>query len=166
MVNEIHFLSVAQAQRLRPCRRSVVISILGAAERGFRPSLDGFRDVLWLEFMDTFEEAARARPGSWPREPTTLQHWRITECAQERAPSLSDALRIAAFVQQHHTASTGLRLIVHCFQGQSRSAAVARWASRVCQAPIRNERLKRDCAGNPRLLRLLDVAWKSHAAHA
>lgn len=76
----------------------------------------------------------------------------------ERAPTLEDARRIVEFVQRHHGDGTPIRLLVHCYGGISRSAAVAHWASVRLQVPIGNAGEWTTDYANPRLLRLLDKA--------
>lgn len=153
MFKEVHFLSAAKMRLFPPSPDTVVISILDKSEEAGRPSLEGFRDVLRLQFEDSSEEESDAEPGSWPDEPSDDEHLRLSNRLGERIPALSDAREIARFIDKYYATFDQLVLVVHCHGGLSRSAAVAQWASKRFWAPLA-------CQGstegaNPRLLRLM-----------
>lgn len=78
----------------------------------------------------------------------------------ERAPELSDAQAIVTFVRKHHHSSEPVRLVVHCYGGVSRSAAVAQWVAVAHGVPLPQlgDGIHELDRANPRLLRLLDKA--------
>jgi predicted protein tyrosine phosphatase len=156
MFKEILFLNAEEMRRLPPSLDTVVVSMLDKSEEPARPALEGFLDVLRLQFEDTYEEAHDEPPGSWPDEPVAHEYRRFTVCDGERPPMLSDARAIVEFLARHQRAPQPLRLVVHCFGGVSRSVAVANWASARFWVPIRGQ--SGLDSGNPRLLRLLDKA--------
>lgn len=164
MLTDIRWLSVIDAQRLTPCADTVVISILDPSEEHHRPQhLHLFADHLVLDFEDACE-----RPGApyWPDQMTEEEHEQVCTLVVSRAPELTDAQRIAEFVQRHHQAQAPLHLVVHCRAGSSRSAAVAQWAAEATGAPLpqlQAEGRRLDNA-NPRLLRLLRQAQTSPEA--
>lgn len=158
MISDIQFLSVDRMRRVRPSNDTAVVSILDRSESARRPRLAGFRSVLCLEFEDTSEESHGAAPGSWPETPAEDEHVQFVSGPGERAPTLEDAQRIVEFVQRHHADPAAIRLLVHCYGGISRSAAVAHWASVRLQVPIGNAGGWTTDFANPRLLRLLDKA--------
>jgi predicted protein tyrosine phosphatase len=156
MFKEVLFLSVYQMQNYPASEDAVVVSILDRSEAADRPALIGFRDVLRLEFEDTYEEIHREVP-LWPDNPTDAEHALFSQGPGERIPSLKDAEQIVTFLAKHQMfVHPPLTLIAHCHGGISRSAAVASWASVRYWAPIGNQHSP-DYA-NPRLLRLLNKA--------
>ena len=156
MLTEIVFFGIDEMKQLPPCAGTVVVSILDQSEASQRPSLAGFRDVLAMQFEDTYEELKLAKPGDWPDEPSDAQHDRYRQGKGERVPALSDARRIVDFLKQHHDSREPLKLVVHCYGGISRSAAVASWAAVRFFVPLNTSR-STDRA-NSRLLRLMDKA--------
>ncbi|TBR76877.1 MAG: hypothetical protein EPN64_06550, partial [Burkholderiaceae bacterium] len=160
MIEDIQFLSVDRMKRIRPDRATVVVSILDRSEAAHRPRLAGFRSVIELDFEDTCEATKLAEPGTWPDEPGEDEHSRLAQGPGERVPSLQDAKKIVDFINTNQRSTERLHLVVHCFGGVSRSAAVARWASMKCMVPILGT-ISTDRA-NPRLLRLLDKAAQQH----
>lgn len=158
MIKDIVFLSVDQMKRVRPSTTSVVVSILDHSEAQYRPRLAGFRSVLTLDFEDTYEETKLAAPGSWPDEPSDAEHARFCQGRGERIPSLTDARKIVDFLFRHHRSDEALNLVVHCYGGVSRSAAVAAWASERFHVPIGNRDMRSTEYANKRVLRLLDKA--------
>lgn len=156
MFKEVLFLSVDQMKAYKPSLDTVVISILDRSESAKRPRLGGFRSVLSLEFEDTYEEVKCAAPGSWPDEPTDEEHAQFAQGPGERVPTLTDARKIVEFLDRHHQTFDQLVLVVHCYGGISRSAAVASWAASRYWAPIGTMR-GTDYA-NKRLMRLMDKA--------
>lgn len=160
MFKEVVFFGVDQMLLLPPSLDTVVISILDRSEEGSRPRLDGFREVLTLQFEDTYEEVSGDKPGDWPDEPSDDDHFLYSQGPGERVPSLSDAKRIVEFLDRHHQTFEQLVLAVHCYAGISRSAAVASWASTRYWAPLGDMR-STDFA-NTRLVRLLNKAAGRH----
>lgn len=157
MFKEVMFLSAEKMAMLKPSVDAVVVSILDNSEEHNRPKLEGFRDVIRLQFEDTYEECKLAKAGSWPDEPTDEEHARFAQGRGERVPTLSDAQAIVAFLDKHHQTFDQLTLVAHCQGGISRSAAVASWAAVRYWAPLVDCMMTTDWA-NKRLIRLLDKA--------
>ena len=158
MIAKIVFLSVSEMRAIKPRLDTLVVSILDCSESHQRPILGGFRSVLCLTFEDTYEEAKLAAAGDWPDEPSSLGHKKYAQRAGERIPALSDATQIVSFLKKHHQSTEALNLVVHCFGGISRSAAVAIWASKTFDIGISNTVSKSTERANKRLLRLMDIA--------
>lgn len=153
-------MSAAEASKLEPSKRAVIISILDQFEESSRPAhLDAFADHLSLSFVDTFE---RTKTMVWPDEMSDAEHLQACGGIEgDRAPVLSDARKIIDFVTRHHESPDELDLVVHCLAGKSRSAAVAKWVTESLGTPIPGI----DAAGqrllslaNKRVLRLLRKA--------
>ena len=157
MIEDIVFLSVAEMRLVRPRLNTVVISVLDQSELRARPRprLGGFRSALALDFEDS-EESLGAP--AWPDNPTDEEHALFCDGRGERVPTLEDALRIVRFVHGHQTSTERLHLVVHCFGGISRSAAVAEWAAVRCWAPLLSRGQRTTEGANRRLLRLLNKA--------
>lgn len=156
MLTEITFLSLEQMKQLAPSSDMVVVSIMDASESPQRPPLVGFGDVLSLTFEDTYEEMKLAHDGSWPDEPSEDEHARFAQRRGERVPALSDARQIVEFLTRQHRREDEVKLVVHCYGGISRSAAVAAWAAVRFFVPLNTSR-STDHA-NQRLWRLMDKA--------
>ncbi|MNR71688.1 hypothetical protein D3C71_23200 [compost metagenome] len=155
MIDDIRFLSAREMRRVKPANDTLVISILDHSEARVRPRLAGFRSVLCLTCEDAFESADAA---AWPDEPSDAEHAQLAIGRDERVPALSDAQRIVQFLLPHRHSGENLHLLVHCFAGLSRSAAVAEWAGSWLWKPILNAHQKPDARPNPRLLKLLHQA--------
>lgn len=153
MFNSIQYLSLDTFKRLKPALNAVVVSILDKHESAQRPALGGWRSVLSLEFEDTYEELKYSSV-LWPDNPTDAEHALFSQGAGERVPSLIDARRIVEFLLQHGRSAEKIDLLVHCYGGVSRSAAVAQWASTRFFVPLARE----PGFPNQRLLRLMDKA--------
>lgn len=160
MLKTVRWMSAAEVSKLAPSQGTVIISILDQFEESSRPAhLDAFADHLSLSFVDTFE---RAKTMAWPDEMTIAEH--LEACAGiegDRAPVLSDAIKIIDFATRHHESSEELDLVVHCFAGKSRSAAVAKWVNEALGVPIPgiDEAGRRLLSlANKRVLRLLRKA--------
>lgn len=165
MFDKIQFLSIDAMKKLKPSLNTVVVSILDNSESSQRPRLGGFRSVISLEFEDTYEEERQLGEITyWPDEPTLEDHARLSIDRNERIPSLSDAIKIVDFLTRFGTDPDKLTLVVHCYGGISRSAAVAAWASKRFFVPIDSN--KTTDRANKRLLRLMDTAWKNKDALA
>lgn len=156
MFKEVLFLSLEEMKQVTPSKDVVVISILDVSEEFGRPPLEGFRDVLRLQFEDTYEEGNTHYPGPWPDEPTEAENARYVQMPNERVCTLTDAKAIVEFLARHHGTFEQLTLLVHCQGGISRSAAVASWASVRYWAPMTGQRTAE--YPNMRLMRLLDKA--------
>jgi predicted protein tyrosine phosphatase len=155
MFKEVIFLGAEQMAMFKPSLDTVVVSILDKSEEHHRPPLEGFRDVLRLQFFDTWEETKLAVPESWPDEPTEEEHVRFAR-GDEKVPALSHAQEIVAFLDKHHQTFDQLTLVAHCKGGISRSAAVAGWAAARYWAPLTS--IMTTEHANPRLMRLLNKA--------
>lgn len=162
MLTEAHFLSVNEAKRLKPSLSAVIISILDNSEEAERPRhLGRFKDHLVLNFEDVYEEVDAGFSGPfWSDQMTAEEHVLRVMGRGERAPELSDALRIVEFLRKHHHNPDPTRLYVHCFGGISRSAAVAEWAAVALSVPLPQlgDGEHSTDGANKRLLRLLDRA--------
>lgn len=158
MLTEVRFLGIDAARALKPSLGTAVISILDHSENHRRPPrLRAFKDCLILDFVDTYE-AEGADP--WPDKMTPAEHALVCADPFERAPDLADAEAIVTFVRKHHWSSEPTRLVVHCYGGVSRSAAVAQWVGVVHGVPLPQlgDGVHTLDRANPRLLRLLDKA--------
>jgi predicted protein tyrosine phosphatase len=156
MFKEVLFLSLAEMKLFAPSTDVVVISILAVSEEFGRPKLEGFRDVLRLQFEDTYEEGNTHYPGPWPDHPTEAENARYVQMPGERVCTLTDAQAIVDFLALHHSSFEQFTLLVHCQGGISRSAAVASWASVRYWVPMTGHRTAE--YPNMRLMRLLDKA--------
>jgi predicted protein tyrosine phosphatase len=124
----------------------------------------GWRAVLQLEFHDICEEVVNLPIGSVPALSTTEATLDLEYNSKfYRWPDQNHAQAIRDFVSQHHAADRHLQVIVHCDQGKSRSAAVARYLSEQYRATLLNAEpewkdrvtMSDTSRANPRLLRLL-----------
>lgn len=158
MLTKVLWMSVREARQLVPGKSTVVISILDQFEQHARPAhLSQFADHLVLNFVDTFEKPDEPE---WPDQMTEEEHKAACTWDGDRAPELSDAKQIAAFVAMHHASTKPTRLVVHCHGGVSRSAAVAKWVAETYDVPmpqLGDGEHELDGA-NPRVLRLLRKA--------
>lgn len=161
MYESVVFLSRLEALKLKPDPDAVVISlIVPNASVHFAP---GWHDVLQLEFDDIYEESMGVAVGSIPDAAQThLVH--EYNGATYRLPDANHARGIAKFLARHeggHCISR--RVVVHCNQGRSRSAAVAQFVADRYGVHILNADLEWQdrvamsdtSRANPRLLRLL-----------
>jgi len=160
MLKEVLFLSAEQMNRVRPTTSAVVISILDRSEARYRPLLSGYRAVLTLDFEDTSEETKLARPNQWPEEPTDAEHARFAQGKDEHIPTLTDARKMVAFINEQNRSDEPLTLYVHCRMGVSRSAAVAQFVSDSLSIPLANANMRSTAHANPRVGRLLAKAAK------
>jgi predicted protein tyrosine phosphatase len=156
MFSEVLFLSIDQFKKVAPDKNTVVISILDRSENLRRPkNLCEFRDYLTLHFEDTYEEL-KLTSDKWADEPSEYEHSHYCQGIGERVVTLTDAKLMLNFMDLWQSSADKLTLIVHCFGGISRSAAVAIFASFRYGAPIIGHNDGR--YANPRVLRLLDKA--------
>lgn len=160
MLKEVLFMGAREANRLEPSLTTVIISILYPIEEHRRPSrLHEFKDHLILNFVDTFEEPDEPH---WPDQMSKVEHRAACSWDESRAPELVDAQRIVAFISKHHSAADAMSLVVHCFGGVSRSAAVALWVGETLAIPMPqlDDGIHTLEGANPRVLRLLGKAAK------
>lgn len=164
MLTHIAFMPLARFLSLAPDPLVVVVSITDSSPRAVRPNLEGYHDALRLEFVDVAEEHVGDAVGSWPVEPTPEEHEKLGELRGERLPALSDALAVRRFLDKHHAAANRLAVLVHCFAGASRSAAVAQWAATNYGIPLEDVAGRGTSASNERVLRLLDLSTRDDEA--
>lgn len=107
MLKSVHFIPLYQAEKLEGRPDVIVVSI---HDRHFRPNLrSGFRDVLRLHFDDY-------------------------DCERDGLDALQDTFTqeqaeiLKSWLEPYLRAKTDFTLLVHCYAGISRSAAVAWWA--------------------------------------
>ncbi len=159
MIEEIAFFSLDEVRRLKAAPDRAVISVLDRSEDPCRPAFDGYGRVLRLHFEDTAEEGKLARAGQWPDEPTPEEHQRFAQGRGERVPALSDALTIVNFLRDCFSdPDVAWHVVIHCYGGISRSAAIAQWASVRYWKPLNAQGRTNTEFANPRLLRLLAIA--------
>ena len=166
MLKEVLFIGVREASRLEPSQTTVIISILDQFEEHNRPPrLHEFKEHLILNFVDTFE-----KPGEpyWQDRMSEAEHRAACTCDEDRAPELIDAQRIVEFVNRHHRSTEAVTLVVHCYGGVSRSAAVGQWVGETLGValPQLEDGIHTLEGANPRVLRLLQEAAMSNATVA
>jgi len=156
MFKEIVFTGVDSVRHFRPKRKAAVISILDYSERGYRPDLTEFAAVLLLEFEDV-SDGAPILFGKELRDDAPIGQDRCPHNFEERFCTTRDAKLIHEFVERVSKDPRVNTLYIHCFAGQSRSAAVAqyfleKYAGQVQDAGFGN---RTTGAMNRRLYRLL-----------
>lgn len=155
MLTRVSFFSLQHMLTLEPSPLAVVISVTDSSPRAARPALQGYRDALRLEFVDVAEEHVNVAVGSWPAEPTLQEHEELSGLRGERLPALSDAVAIRSFLDAHHGTPEPVEVLVHCFAGASRSAAIASWAAEHYDLPLVDVAGRGTNEANERLGRLL-----------
>ena len=152
MITTVCFLSQAAFENhLRPRKNTIAVSItdLGVAPARIPPEIKFF---LRVQFDDLSEESLNVQVGHLPDEPfktTKLIAYNGVLPDGNHAKSIVDFLR-------PFTVSTELfHLVVHCYAGVSRSAAVATVIAARFGADIDQANADTSCA-NPRLIRLLN----------
>lgn len=158
MLTEARFLSVKEARKLPASSDTVIVSILDQFEEWHRPEhLAEFKDALVLHFVDTFE-----KPGepAWPDQMDEAQHRSICTWDEDRAPELTDAQQLVAFILKHHSSADLTKFVVHCHGGVSRSAAVAKWVASAHGVPLPQlgDGVHSIDKANPRVIRLMNKA--------
>lgn len=141
MITEVQFLDVFSARALIPSEDLAVISMLGPKEEEHRPSFAGFEEsrLLQLQFDDVVYVLSR-------------EHLLV-------GPTMDHARQIHSFVSRLHSSGRQFRLVVHCFGGVSRSAAVALHAGELADVvpiQVQNKPHAADAA-NERLLGMLQA---------
>ena len=117
LIQGIYFFSYEQFRSIRPNSRDVVVSV---SDRFYEADVtDGYLDVLRLKFSDvvSHEEVCGAHEGVVPF-------------------STRHALAIAELLNRVITTGGVRYLLIHCYAGISRSAAIAWWASRYYKLPL------------------------------
>lgn len=107
MLKEIHFVSYQQFLALQGRADTIAISITDRLYEG--TVAEGYHDVLRLQFADY--DPVRDTPLTC-QHPFTPVH----------------AALVREWITVHHAAAVPLILLVHCWAGISRSAAIAWWA--------------------------------------
>lgn len=158
MIAQVQFVPLACARTLPPSKDTVVISILDGAQHKHRPSFSQFRDALELTFLDLSEELVGARAGDWPNEPSDDENLLLTDLFGERLPALSDGVATVRFLRKHHRTRQSVNVVVHCFAGASRSAAVAKWTAARFGVPLVDPFGAGTRDANKRVLRMLRAA--------
>ena len=157
MLYEVIFCGVEGVQHVRRSDDTVVISILDRSQAASRPELLGFGEALILEFEDISESNDEVKAGRfWSDQISGAEHGIYCGHHGEQVSTIDDAHQIVDFLHRHHKSPYPVPLLVHCFAGVSRSAAVAHWAARRFRIPIMCDRSTN--YANPRLMRLLDKA--------
>lgn len=166
MYESVVFVSRFVAQKLIPDPDAVLISL--AVPNDPARIAPGWRGVLQLEFHDISEEVLGMPAGSIPDTQEHYTHEFGPPCygmALYRLPTVAHAKAIVDFlVQQEGGCCDFLRVIVHCDQGKSRSAAAAQFVADKYNVPILNAdpgwqdrvAMLNTSRANPRLLRLLN----------
>ena len=152
MIKEITFCGIIKFKKIQKNTSTAVISILDESEQGSRPKLNGFFKILKLTFEDRSEQGT----DFWPDEPTIAEHKQYTNSLVEKVPTLDDAKKTVEFLDHLHADAKPIVLVVHCFAGVSRSAAIASWAASRYWAPLATSNSTE--RANPRLIRLLNKA--------
>lgn len=154
-IESVEHIGLEEMRRRTPSPNVLVISILDKTERDTHkaPNLAGYQGVLSLTFEDASEESRGMPSGHWPDEPSIDDH-RKWASRKGQVPSTSHARSIAEFVEDHESREDSFHLIVHCFQGVSRSAAVALWVHQTTNAALLNN--SSNSNKNPRLYKLLN----------
>lgn len=155
-MKEIVFCGVDSVPHLGANSTTALISILDKSEEHCRPDLTGFAMSLSLNFEDTSEETKLLAPGAFGDYPSAQDNLRFAQGKGERVFDMFDAKRIIHFARQAHSNPKIETLAIHCYQGVSRSAAVAKWASAFFGIPINSS--NGTSGANPRVTRLLQKA--------
>ncbi len=112
MLKQIYFVPLLHAERIEGRPNIIVVSI---HDRHYRPNLrDGFGGVLSLKFDDYDPDL-----DGITRDRDVFSH--------DQADTLH------AWIETYASSATPFTLLVHCYGGISRSAAVAWWAYRTYQ---------------------------------
>lgn len=155
-MKEIVFCGVDSVPYLGEKKSIALISILDRSEEYCRPDLTGYAMSLSLDFEDTSEETKLMAPGAFGDYPSEEENLRFAQGRGERVFDATDAKRIIHFVRQAYLNPAVQTLAVHCYQGVSRSAAVAKWATGFLGVPLNSS--NGTSGANPRVLRLLTKA--------
>ncbi len=118
MLKHVHFVPLRQAEKLEGRHDVIVISI---HDCHFLPNLrSGFRDVLQLNFDD-------------------YDHDRDGMDALKESFTPEQAELVKSWLEPYLRANTEFTLLVHCYAGISRSAAIAWWAHKAHGLELKTE---------------------------
>lgn len=152
MIKSVSFCGVSSVKGLSPRRSIALISILDDDERFERPPLYGFAKILSQDHVDFYEEKSKL-PLESVDDATGLLANGASPVEGHRVFCARDAIEIVEFVEDCIAEDRTLELIVHCYAGVSRSAAVAKF---VCEHYGLALSTNRDLSdANPRVERLL-----------
>ena len=127
-------------------RYVTLISVLDSPNDKARPDLTRFLDTLPLSFHDICEE-----------EFGENEPWE-DNLDKENVPTLTDAHAILGFFEKHSASNKDTVILVHCFAGVSRSAAIALWLGEISNTLVIQAGPSRIAHPNPRVIRLLNKA--------
>lgn len=152
MIKSVSFCGVSSVKGLSPRRSIALISILDDDERFERPPLYGFAKILSQDHVDFSEEKSKL-PLESVDDATGLLANGASPVEGHRVFCARDAIEIVEFVEDCIADDRTLELIIHCYAGVSRSAAVAKF---VCEHYGLALSTNRDISdANPRVGRLL-----------
>lgn len=163
MYESVVFVRWFMVRKLVPDANTIVISL--ASPNDPKHVAIGWRDVLRLEFHDVCEEVLGVPVETIP-DADSEGHL-VHECNGliVRLPDANHAKAIADFLTKHEGGCCDfVRVLVHCDQGKSRSAAVAQFVADKYNVLILNANpewqdrvsMSDTSRANPRLLRLLN----------
>ena len=153
-IETVRFMSQCAAEECEPYPNTAMISItgwssFGCLEVNIKP---GFQSILRLTFDDVDEESLGVPVGSIP----DFSPDGSIIVSGHLLPDLHHAREIVAFLEDGEFA----HLVVHCYAGQSRSAAVAQFvADRYGAALLLRNHIVGTQYKNNRLYRLLNTAY-------
>ena len=164
MFSEVLFVGYKSVERFRGKRNTAVISILDFSERFARPDLSDFPRSLMLEFEDV-SDGSEVLFGALLPDDTPEGLDRCPHNSQERFCTIKDALLIIDFLDSIQSDPRVKTLLVHCFGGVSRPAAVAQFVlDAYAPGNCTYTGMAVSTGKNPRLYRLLQAAYKSKQA--
>lgn len=151
MFATVCFLSQAAFENhFRPRKNTVALSITDLGVAPARVPLD-IEFLLRVQFDDLSEESLNVRVGHLPDKPLADAKLMAYNCI---LPDGNHAKAIVAFLLPFAASQESFHLVVHCYAGISRSAAVAAVVADRFGAEIDQANPDTSCA-NPRLTRLL-----------
>ena len=165
MFDSVIFVSRFVAMSMYPDPDTIMISLIVPDDKTtFAP---GYRSILQLQMDDVYEEVFKLPANAIPDDQDYYTHeWGAPDyqIGLYRPPTIAHARKIANFLADYEDGSShDRRVIVHCSQGKSRSAAVAQYVHEKYGTPILNAvpayqdrvAMTDTSRANPRLLRLL-----------
>lgn len=158
MFKEVLFTGVDSVKHLCDKRKTAVVSILDYSERGSRPDLTQFAAVLTLEFEDIADGAPILMGKTLPDD-AFIGEDRLPHNVEERFCTLRDARMVLDFLDRVQNDPRVQTLLVHCYAGQSRSAALAQFVlDSYPNVHLGNEGNQTLAGKNKRFYRLLGAA--------